>query len=160
MSIGPALPETPLVLDNDVFTHWRSGQQYTLREISDYVTRLKKPPALTSMTVFEALYGFEHGVLKSGELNERIKLNRIYTEQLIESCDVLPFDKNAAAIAAYITARLSKSDYNKHLKDVLITATALAHGHGVATQNKRDFELIAKQLPVSNPVLRLAIWRR
>lgn len=159
MTVGPVLPEISLVLDNDIFTHWRSGQEYVKREISSYIARLKKPPALTSITVFEALYGFEHGAQKSGEISERTKQNRAHTEQLVAACDILPFDRNAAAIAAHIAARLSRADYNKHLKDVFIAATALAHGYGLVTRNRKDFEVIARDLPIDYPVLRLAAWR-
>lgn len=36
MPIGQVLLETPLVLDNDVFTHWRNNQSYVLREIDGH----------------------------------------------------------------------------------------------------------------------------
>jgi len=71
----------------------------------------------------------------------------------------LPFDSEAAAIAAYICANIGKSKYNQHLNDIFIVATALAHGHGAATQNKKDFEMIANHLPQRNQFLSLAIWR-
>src|SRR5437764_14732629 len=60
MPIGLALPETSLALDNDVFTHWRNGQAYVLREIDEHFKRLKSMPALPSMTIFESLYGVEN----------------------------------------------------------------------------------------------------
>ncbi|HEY0324050.1 MAG TPA: type II toxin-antitoxin system VapC family toxin [Pyrinomonadaceae bacterium] len=157
MASGLALPETALVLDTNIFTHWRNQQQYALREIADYIIRLKRPPALTSMTVFETLHGFENSAMKSGD--EHIKQKRIATEKLIQSCIVLPFDHNAAAIAAYIFPRLSKSDRSKHWKDLFMASTALAYRHGIATQNKSDFELLATHLPAAHPLLRLAIWK-
>lgn len=80
-------------------------------------------------------------------------------EQLSANCLVLPFDETASAIAAYSFARLSRSEQNKLWRDLFTTATALAHGHGVATRNKSDFELIAKSLPSNFPLLRLAIWK-
>lgn len=159
MTIGLALPETSLALDNDIFTHWRNKQPYVLNEIAEYIKRLKRPPALTSMTVFETLYGFENGVLKSGGLDELIKQKWIKTEELIQSCIVLPFDQSAASIAAYIYPRLTKKERDKHWRDLFVAATALAHRNGVATQNKRDFELIASHLPPNYPFLRIALWK-
>jgi len=156
MPIGPALPETPLALDNNVFTHWRNGQSYVLREINEHFKRLKSPPALTSMTIFEALHGVEN--------EERI--NRITTAQaqqykdrikeLSESCIILPWEQKAAAITAHIYSRLTGQQLQKHWKDLFITATALAHGYGIATQNIRDFKLIADLSP---DLLRIAVWK-
>src|SRR5205085_11219008 len=118
---------------------------------------LKVLPALTSITVYQALYGFENKSIKPGEPSEQTRQGRSYTEQLIKSCIVLPFDQRAAEIAAYAVPRLSKNMSKEFLLDVLIAATALAHGYGVATRNKKDFELIATQIP-ADLILRLADW--
>jgi predicted nucleic acid-binding protein len=159
MAVGSVLPETSLTLDNDVFTYWRKQDQFVKQEIIDYISRLKQPPTLTSITAFEALYGFENISAKTGSLDARSQQDRAYTERLIEYCGVLPFDQSAAAIAAYIFPRLSKKDRNKHLRDIFIAATALAHKRGVATRNQKDFELIANHLPPNYPLLRLAVWK-
>jgi predicted nucleic acid-binding protein len=158
MSIGPALTETSLVLDNDIFNAWRYGQDQRVRgAIADYQSRIKLFPALTAMTVYQALYGFENKSIKADEPNEQTKKARTKTEQLIKSCDVLPFTQRSAEIAAYIVPRLSKNIPKGTLVDVFIAATALAHGYGVATRNLKDFEQIANHTP-DNLVLRLATW--
>jgi predicted nucleic acid-binding protein len=159
MAIGSALPETPLVLDNDSLTHWRNKHAYIEREISSYITRHKKPPSLTSLTVFEALYGIENSVLKTAISDEEAKGYIDRMGKLIAASVILPFDQNGAAIAAYVFPRLSKAERSAHWRDLFIAATALAYGHGVVTQNKKDFEIIAGHLPSSYPLLRLAIWR-
>lgn len=159
MAIGPALPETSLVLDTNVFTHWRNNQPYLLREIAEYFKRLKSPPALTSMTVFESLSGIESESAKNRITVEQARQYRSRIEVLSQSCTVLPFDNKAAIISAYIYPRLPTNMPKGLLRDVFIAATALAHGYGVATQNRRDFELIANNLSPNNPLLRLAIWK-
>jgi predicted nucleic acid-binding protein len=159
MATGLALPDTLLALDSDILTEWRNRNPSVQQEITVYLSRHKRPLALTAMTVFEAFHGFEKVSAKSGGLDERTKQDRFKAEQLIQQCEILPFDKNAATIAAYIFPRLSQSERNKHWRDLFIAATALAHGHGVATRNKKDFELIATHLPPSHPLLRLAIWK-
>src|SRR5713226_5691941 len=159
MPVGHPLADTSLVLDNDLFTHWRNKHQYVLREIAEYHSRLKQIPALTSVTLFESLWGVENAAVKKEVTDEESTRYRGRIEQLSEDCEVLPFDRTAAGIAAYSFARLSRSDQKKLWRDFVTTATALAHGHGVATGNRRDFELIAENLPSTFPLLRLAIWK-
>jgi predicted nucleic acid-binding protein len=159
MAIGVVLSETSLVVDTDILTEWRYGKQYVLQAVSDYISRSKKPPALTSMNVFEVLYGFENSMSKLGSLDERIAYDRMKSEALIKACLVLPFDQTAATIAAYIYPRLSQSERNKHWKDLFIASTALAHGHGIATRNRKDFELMASHLPSTHSLLRLVVWK-
>jgi predicted nucleic acid-binding protein len=159
MPIGQVLPETPLALDNDVFTHWRNSQSYVLREITEYFKRLKSPPALTSMTIFESLYGVESEERKGKITEAQARQYKDRIKRLSEACSILPFEQNAATIAAYIFPRLSGQQLPKHWKDLFIAATALAHGYGIATQNIRDFKLIADHLPDSHPLLRIAVWK-
>lgn len=139
MPIGPALSETPLALDSDVFTHWRNNQSYVLQEINEHFRRLKFTPALTSMTVFEAFYGIEDEERKNKITKDQAQQYKERIKKLSESCGVLPFDQNAAAIAAHIYPRLTGQQLQKHWRDLFIAATALAHGYGIATQNQRDF---------------------
>ncbi|MFN2455276.1 MAG: type II toxin-antitoxin system VapC family toxin [Pyrinomonadaceae bacterium] len=158
MAFISAFPETSLVLDNDVLTHWRNQQPYAVAAISAYQTRLKRPPALTSMTYFEVIFGIDNGVARHGLSAERAERYRNNMDALSRGCGVLPFDRTAAEIAAYVCAN-SDELYKKHWKDVLIAATALAHGHGVATGNKKHFELIGNTLSSNHPPLPLAIWK-
>ncbi|HEX8843298.1 MAG TPA: type II toxin-antitoxin system VapC family toxin [Pyrinomonadaceae bacterium] len=156
MPIGPALPETPLALDTNIFTHWRNRQSYVLREIGEHFRRLKFTPALTSMTVFEALKGVEDEERKNKIPKDKAQRYKDRIKSLSESCTVLPFDQNAAAVAAYVYPRLTGQQLQKHWRDLFIAATAVAHGYGVATHNERDFKLIADILP---DILRVAIWK-
>ena len=159
MAVGHPLADTSLVLDNDLFTHWRNKHAYVLREIAEYTNRLKEVPALTSVTLFEALWGVENAAVKKDVTDEESTRYRGKIERLSESCVVLPFDGTAAAIAAYSFARLSRSEQKKLWRDLFTTATALSHGYGVASRNRSDFELIARNLPSNFPLLRLATWK-
>ena len=156
MPIGPALPDTPLALDTVILTHWRNSQSYVLREIADHFKRLKSVPALTSMTIFEALNGVEDEERKNKITRDQAQQYKDRIKGLSESCTVLPFDQNAAAVAAYAYPRLTGQQLQKHWKDLFIAATAVAHGHGIATQNERDFKLIADILP---DILQVAVWK-
>lgn len=161
MVIGAAFPETSLVLDNDIFTHWRNSHQYVLDEIANYIARLKKPPALASFTLFEALYGIENSLVDKSISEGQAEHYRGRIKELGRLSIVLDFNQNAAEISAHLFPRLfprlSKKQRKAPWKDLFIAATALAHGHGVATRNRQDFELIASLLP-HELILRLAIW--
>ncbi|HWT00659.1 MAG TPA: type II toxin-antitoxin system VapC family toxin [Pyrinomonadaceae bacterium] len=157
MTVGPALPETSLVLDSNIVTAWRYGKRGILEAIASYQARLKLPPALSALTVYEVLYGFENSLAKAQGDAEQTMLDFVRTEQLINACTVLPFDSSSAKIAAHIVPRLPKNIPKNTLLDALIAATALAHVHGVATRNRDDFELVGLHAP-ADMILRLAIW--
>jgi predicted nucleic acid-binding protein len=156
MALGPVLPETSLVLDTNILTAWRYRKPGVITAIAAYQARLKLLPALTAITVHESLYGFENKTAKTGESDARTKRDRLAIEELINSCVVLPFDQRAAEIAAYLIPRLPKNIPKQTLLDGLISATALAHGYGVAT-NDRGFELIGRQTP-EDLILRVDFW--
>jgi predicted nucleic acid-binding protein len=148
-------PEMSLALDNDIFTAWRNQQLYVLRAINEYQSRLKVVPALTSFTVFEALHGIEKEIAKGGKDNELLIEKRATADSLIQSCIVLPFDNNAATIAAHILPRVPK----KQRHDVFIAATVLAHGYALATRNRKDFEIISNHLPPQYRYLFAEFWK-
>ena len=156
MPLGAVLAETSLVLDTNIVTAWRYRESGVVTAIADYQSRLKLFPALTAITVHESLYGFENKAAKSGKLDDRTRQDRLAIEQLINSCVVLSFDQRAAEIAAYIIPRLPKNIPKQTLLDGLISATALAHGYGIAT-NDRGFDLIGQHTP-SDLILRVDFW--
>lgn len=160
MAIAGATQETLLALDNDVLTDWRNQRPIVLDEVDRYRGRHNIFPALASMTVFEARYGFERRIVKLAGLDPQSEQSRSTLERIIRECGVLDLEQKAAAIAAHIFARLSQSRRNRHWRDIFIAATALAHGHGVATRNQADFELIGQHLPAYAPTLYLAIWKQ
>jgi predicted nucleic acid-binding protein len=159
MAIGPSPPDVVLALDNDVLNDWRFQKPATLAAISTYISLLKAPPALTSITIFEMMHGFEKAELLSGVVNERLSRDREHAQRLTRECAVLPFNQEAAEIAAYIFPRLSRKERNRLWTDVFIASTALAHEYGIATRNRSDFELIAQHIPSNRAPLRIEVWK-
>ncbi len=98
-------------------------------------------------------------VAKRGGSEAEAEGFRARIEELSGLCGVLSFDRKAASIAAYLCAHLGDNLFKKHWRDIFITATAIAHEHGVATGNRSDFELIGNALSHKHPPLRLAIWK-
>ena len=151
--------EIPLVLDSDVFTDWRERRPPTVQFVTAYREYHGTFPQLPAIVVFEAQFGFEKQIVKTGSLDQRLTSKREEMVQLIRECRVLDFNQRAAELAAHISARLSHSQRNQHWADLFIAATALAHGYGVATRNRADFELIGQHLPTNASTLYLAVWK-
>jgi predicted nucleic acid-binding protein len=163
MPTAPPLWDTPLAMDTVILTHLRNRHEYVQREIDDYFSRKKEVPALTAFTIFEAVKGVEEQIAIGKITEERARHYISVIETLTQTYEVLPFNHQAAVIAAYIQPRifstLSKKEREKLWGDLFITATALAHGYGIATQNQKDFEKIADYLPPQNNLLRIALWK-
>ncbi len=158
MSVIEVTFETPLAFDTSVFTHLRNNQPYVLKKLSEYFINTKRIPALPAMTIFESKWGIEREFSNNKITIEKYEKYVARINVLISQHQILPFDQNAAEIASFIYARLSKSDQNKHWEDLFVIATALAHNHGLITQNVRDAKHLAGYLP-NNLNLRLAIWK-
>jgi len=160
MPIIDALPETPLALDNNVFTHLRKKQTYVLDKVKKYHFDMRSLPVIPSLTVFEANFGVQKALATNEISVEQANFHLQEINKLSTIHIVIAFDQRASEIAAYIFARLSKSDKNQHWRDAFIVATALAHNYGLASQNRKDIELIAKHLPENYKYIRLAVWKQ
>src|SRR5262245_8357919 len=158
MAIGPRPPDIFVALDNDVLNNWRTNNATIVSAIDNYVAITKASPALTSITVFEMMHGFENAIIRSG-MNERLKRDIDHARALTKECAVLPFDQQAAEIAAYIFPRLTRKEKKDHWADTLIVATVIAHEYGIATLNRSDFEMLARHVPAQYPPLRIEVWK-
>ena len=158
MPIIDSPPELSLALDNNIFTHLRNKQPYVLEKIKKHHLDTRKLPVIPALTIFEASFGIQKALATNQITEEQAGFQFQVINILSAHHTVIPFDQRAAEIAAYIFARLSQSDKNKHWRDTFIVATALAYNYGLATQNRKDMELIAKHLP-PNMNLRIAVWK-
>jgi predicted nucleic acid-binding protein len=158
MPIINSPPELPIALDNDIFTNLRNKQSFVLEQIKKHFFNTNQLPAIPSLILFEANFGVQKALAANSITTEQADFHIREINRLADIHNVIAFDQKAAEIAAYIFARLSKSDKNKHWRDLFIAATALAHNYGLATKNRSDMELIAKHLP-ADLNLRLAVWK-
>ena len=102
-------------------------------------------PTLASITAAELLSGVERSVPSS-----RRTRRLTFIEQLLAELEVLAFDLQAARTHARISASLIRAGTPIGPNDLIIAATALAHGHTVMTDNLREFALVPG-LPVLRP---------
>ncbi len=158
MPIIESPPDLPLALDNDVFTHLRNKQSYILDCVKRHFLNTRRLPVIPSLIIFEANFGIQKALVTNKITEEQVNFQIQEINNLTKNHTIIDFNQKAAEIATHIFARLSKSDKNKHWRDLFIVATAIAYNYGLATQNKRDMELIAKHLP-DGLSLSLAIWK-
>lgn len=105
---------------------------------------------MPTVTVFERLRGYRVAI-RDGKPFER-QLQAF--DALVANCVVLPFDQEAASVAADIWSASSRSQ-RQQLGDILIAAIAVSRQIPLVTRNKRDFDRIANRASVN---LRLVDW--
>jgi predicted nucleic acid-binding protein len=86
-------------------------------------------------TVFERLRGYRHAIRAGKPFQRQLQA----FEALVGQCIVLPFDDDAADVAATIWSVCSRRQ-RANLGDILIAATAVSRRITLATRNTHDFE--------------------
>ena len=142
------VPE-PVVLDTDNLSELSRGNTIVKARAVAYLAEFGRL-TITAVTVFERLRGYR-AAIRAGKPFER-QLQAF--EALVATCVVLPFDQEAAAVAADIWSASSRS-WRRHLGDILIGAVAVSRQMPRATRNKRDFQDLTKPAGVN---LRLVDW--
>jgi len=100
------------------------------------------PQATAAMVVRELLAG----ALRS----QKPKVNQRKVEQLLSSLAILPFNSKAARYSAQIDTRLIEKGELVPLGDIVIAASALAHGlTTIVTRNTKHYFRI-KEIKVEN----------
>jgi predicted nucleic acid-binding protein len=92
---------------------------------------------IASITASELLVG----VHKADTPARRDKRQQ-FVEGLIDSVPLIPFDLAVARVHAALTAQLQESGVAIGAHDLIVAATALAHGCDVMTANVREFQRV------------------
>jgi predicted nucleic acid-binding protein len=140
-----------VVLDTDTLSELSRGNAIVQRRARDYLNSFGRL-TITAITLFERLRGYR-AAIRDGKPYEK---QLAAFEALATNCVVLPFDEDAAAIAAVIRSAVSRNHRQK-LGDILIASVAVARQVPLVTRNLRDFETFAK---VSGVALRLDDWTK
>ncbi len=122
------------LIDSSVFIALERGGQ----PLSALVAAIPDEPiALSSITVSELLVGVHRA-----NTPERRLRREAFVEAIIGSIPILPIDLRVARTHAQVWAQLLAAVQPIGAHDLLIAATALAHGYAVLTQNLRDFQRV------------------
>ena len=141
----------PVLLDTDTLSELCRGNQRVVDRARSY---LETHGRLTTsaVTVFERLRGYELAIREGKAFDSQLQSFRA----LVAACVVLPFDNEAAAIAASIWGRTIRS-LRQQLGDILIASVAISKQLPLVTRNRRDFEALAKGARLD---LHLVDWTR
>ena len=93
--------------------------------------------ALAAISVSELLVGVHRAVEPA-----RREQRRAFVEAVARRFPILPFDIDAARVHARLLVDLAEAGQPIGANDLLIAATALAHGYEVVTHNLRHFERV------------------
>jgi predicted nucleic acid-binding protein len=138
-----------VLLDTDTLSELSRGNDLVRARVQRYLTEFGRL-TISAVTVFERLRGYRLAI-RDGKRFER-QLQAF--EALVANSVVLPFDQDAASVAAQIWSAATRS-HRQQLGDILIASIAVSRQIPLATRNKRDFERI---IHTSGVDLRLVDW--
>jgi len=139
----------PVLLDTDTLSELSRGSAVVAARARAYLTDFGRL-TISAVTVFERLRGYRLAIQSGKPFQRQLQA----FQALVGTCVVLPFDQDAADVAATIWSACSRSQ-RQRLGDLLIAAIAVARQIPLATRNKRDFEAFSKGPGVD---LRLVDW--
>jgi hypothetical protein len=139
----------PVLLDTDTLSELSRGNTRVCQRALDYLSSFGRL-TITAITVFERLRGYRLAIQNGRPYQRQMQA----FQTLVASSDVLPFDEDAAGIAAEIWSRVSAGRRGQ-LGDILIAAIAASRQLPLVTRNRRDFEELGRAGAAS---LRLLDW--
>jgi predicted nucleic acid-binding protein len=139
----------PAVLDTDTLSELSRGNPYVSQQALTYLRDFGRL-TITAVTVFERMRGYRRAIRDGKPFQGQMQA----FQALAANCIVLPFDEEAADVAAEIWSAVTRRD-RQNLGDILIASIAASRQLPLVTRNKRDFERLAKASGVG---LRMLDW--
>lgn len=139
----------PAVLDTDTLSELSRGNPHVRERALEYLTDFGRL-TITAVTVFERLRGYRVAIRDGKPFEPQMQA----FEAFVANCIVLPFDEEAARVAADIWSAVARR-HRQQLGDLLIAAIAASRQLPLVTRNKRDFENLSKAARIE---LRLLDW--
>src|SRR5436305_9573700 len=139
----------PVVLDTDTLSELSRGNRLVKERALAYLTDFGRL-TITAVTVFERLRGYRVAIRDGKPLERQLQA----FQALVANCIVLPFDQEAARVAADIWSAAARRR-RQQLGDILIASVAVSRQLPLVTRNKRDFERLLKASGID---LRLLDW--
>jgi len=135
-----------VLIDSSVFI---AAERRSLRPADLVLLAPDEPVALAAVSASELLFGVE----RANTPERRLRRER-FVEALFAAIPIFSFGLAEARVHARVWAPLAASGQIIGAHDLLIAATAVAHGYDVLTDNVREFRR------VSGLVVRQPVWPR
>lgn len=139
----------PAVLDTDTLSELSRGNPRVSERALEYLADFGRL-TITAVTVFERLRGYRLAIRDGKRFERQMQA----FEALVANCVVLPFDVEAARVAADLWSSVARR-HRQELGDILIASVAMSRQLPIVTRNKRDFERLSKASGID---LRLMDW--
>ena len=149
--MSESMDREPVVLDTDTLSELSRGNPKVRERALAYLTDFGRL-TITAVTVFERLRGYGVAIRDGKPFEGQMQA----FEALVANCIVLPFDHEAARVAADIWSAAARR-YRQQLGDILIASIAVSRQLPLVTRNRRDFERLTKASGID---LRLLDWSR
>jgi predicted nucleic acid-binding protein len=141
----------PALLDTDTLSELSRGNLHVSERALEYLTDFGRL-TITAVTVFERMRGYRVAIREGKPFERQMQA----FEALVANCVVLPFDQEAAEVAADIWSAVARRD-RQLLGDILIASIAVTRQLPLVTRNRRDFERLASASGID---LRLLDWSK
>lgn len=120
------------VLDTNTVSYYFKGNPYVVRKL---LARTPQEIFIPAVVIYE----IEYGIGKSTAPEKK----RSQFEALLARCSIVDFTGHEARVAADIRRALESRGTPIGPYDILIAASALAHGHTLVTHNTTEFKRVA-----------------
>jgi predicted nucleic acid-binding protein len=138
---------TLAILDTDTLSELARGNLHVRSRASEYLATFGRLTT-TAITIFERIRGYRLAIKEGRPLELQLEaFERFATES-----NVLPFDEDAAGVAAALWAAVTRAR-RRELGDILIAAIAISRQLPLVTRNRRDFENICEEAGMKLPLL-------
>lgn len=137
----------PAVLDTDTLSELSRGNPHVRGRALVYLNDFGRL-TITAVTVFERLRGYRVAIRDGKPFERQMEA----FEALVATCIVLPFDQEAARVAADIWSAVARR-HHQQFGDILIASIAVSRQLPLVTRNTRDFERLSKASGLDLPLL-------
>ncbi|MEF2073993.1 type II toxin-antitoxin system VapC family toxin [Consotaella aegiceratis] len=126
--------------DTDILSAISPTAKVSVTDLANWMDAASPQLFLSVVTVAEVRNGIEKNE-RQGAIRKAAALREWWaTVEHLYAKRILPFDLGAAHIAGVLSDRARGAGFDPGFADVVIAATAEAHGLTVLTRNTRDFE--------------------
>jgi predicted nucleic acid-binding protein len=139
----------PAVLDTNTLSELSRGNPHASERALEYLADFGRL-TITAVTVFERLRGYRVAIRDGKPFERQMQAFEVF----VANCIVLPFDQEAARVAAHIWSAVARR-HRQRLGDLLIASIAMSRQLPLVTRNKRDFERLSKESGID---LQLLDW--